>query len=86
MGDVGHNSIAADELRSFCERVERLQGDIDEAKADQKEVFAEAKARGYDMKALRGVLKLRKADKDKLAEEQAMLELYADALGIDVFK
>lgn len=75
-------SVTADELRAFVERWERL----DQEKADiadaQKEVMAEAKGRGYDTKVLRKVIALRKRDKDDLAEEEAVLEMYKTALGM----
>ena len=75
-------SVTADELRAFVERWERL----DQEKADiadaQKEVMAEAKGRGYDTKVLRKVIAMRKRDKDDLAEEEAVLEMYKTALGM----
>ena len=74
--------VAAGELRQFIERAERLQSEIADLKADEKEVFAEAKSRGYDTKVMRKVIALRKRDKDDVAEEQAILELYLSALGM----
>ncbi len=74
--------VTADELRQFIERYERLEqekGDIADA---QKEVMAEAKGRGYDTKVLRKVIALRKRDKDDIAEEEAVLEMYKEALGM----
>jgi uncharacterized protein (UPF0335 family) len=75
-------SVTADELRAFVERWERL----DQEKADiadaQKEVMAEAKGRGYDTRVLRKVIALRKRDKDDLAEEEAVMEMYKTALGM----
>ena len=75
-------SVTADELRAFVERWERL----DQEKADiadaQKEVMAEAKGRGYDTRVLRKVIALRKRDKDDLAEEEAVMEMYKSALGM----
>lgn len=75
-------SIAAEELRAFIERFERLEAEKKDAVDAQKEVMAEAKGRGYDTKALRKVIALRKRDKDDIAEEEAVLEIYKAALGM----
>lgn len=90
MADIGHNSdatyrVAADELRQFIERFERLEAEKKDIADQQKEVMAEAKARGYDTKVLRKIIALRKRDKDALAEENAILRMYGDALGMTVF-
>lgn len=74
--------VTADELRQFVERVERLDAEKKDLAEQQKEVMAEAKARGYDTKVLRKIIALRKRDKDDLAEEEAVLELYKEALGM----
>jgi len=76
------SSVAAGELRSFVERYERLESEKKDIADQMKEVMAEAKGRGYDTKALRKIIALRKRDKDDLAEEEAMLELYKSALGM----
>lgn len=74
-------SVTADELRQFVERVEQLEAEK-AAIADQvKEVFAEAKGRGYDVPALRKLIALRRRDKDDVAEE-AILDLYKQAMGM----
>ena len=75
-------SVAAGELRQIVERIEAMEAEIDERKRDLKEIFAEAKARGYDSKVLRKVVALRKRDKDDVAEEEAILEMYKSALGM----
>jgi uncharacterized protein (UPF0335 family) len=75
-------SIAAEELRSFIERYERLEAEKKDIVDAQKEVMAEAKGRGYDTKVLRKVISLRKRDKDDIAEEEAVLEMYKAALGM----
>ena len=74
--------VTADELRSFVERYERLESDKKDIADQQKEVMAEAKARGYDTKVLRKVISLRKREPDDIAEEEAVLDLYRQALGM----
>ena len=79
---VKTGGVAADQLRSFIERIERL----DEEKAvlanDIKEVFAEAKMNGFDTPAMRQIIKLRKMDNSDRQEREAILELYMAALGM----
>ena len=70
------------ELRQFVERIERLDAEKKDIAEQQKEVMAEAKARGYDTKVLRKVIALRKRDADEIAEEEAILEMYKEALGM----
>ena len=72
---------AQSRLRSIIERLERLEEDKQAVMVDMKEVFAEAKGEGYDVKILRKVLRLRKQDKAKRQEEEAILDLYLSALG-----
>ena len=74
--------VTADELRQFIERFERLEIEKKDLAEQQKEVMAEAKARGYDTKVMRKVIALRKRDKDDIAEEEAILEMYKAALGM----
>lgn len=69
-------------LRSFIERLERLEEEKKEIAEQLKEVFAEAKGEGFDVSALRKILRLRKQDPDDRAEEEAVLELYMTALGM----
>lgn len=76
------SSVAAAELRAFIERYERLEAEKKDVADQQKEVMAEAKGRGYDVKVLRKIVAMRKRDKDDLAEEEAVLELYKAALGM----
>ncbi len=77
----GATTIAADRLRSFIERVERLEEDKAAVMNDIKEVYAEAKGEGYDVKTLRQVVKIRKMEKAERQEQEAMLDLYLAALG-----
>jgi uncharacterized protein (UPF0335 family) len=74
---------ASDELRQFIERYESLEEDKKSIAADQKEIMAEAKGRGYDTKVMRRIIGERKRDKDEIAEEESILELYREALGMD---
>ncbi|MGA1025886.1 MAG: DUF2312 domain-containing protein [Lutimaribacter sp.] len=86
MDDTAGNAaygVAAEELRSFVERYERLELEKKDIADQQKEVMAEAKGRGYDTKVLRKVVALRKRDKDDIAEEEAVLEMYKAALGME---
>lgn len=75
-------SVTAGELRQFIERWEWLDAGKKDIAEQQKEVMAEAKARGYDTKVIRKVIALRKRDKDDIAEEEAVLEMYREALGL----
>lgn len=74
--------VTADELRQFIERYERLEAEKKDIADQQKEVMAEAKGRGYDTRILRKVMALRKRDKADLEEEEAVLEMYKEALGM----
>ena len=74
--------VTADELRQFIERYERLEAEKKDIAEAQKEVMAEAKGRGYDTRVMRKVIALRKRDKDDIAEEEAVLEMYKEALGM----
>ena len=74
--------ITREEIRSFVERIERLNIEKNEIAEQQKEVFSEAKARGYDTRVLRKVVSLRKRDPQDLSEEEAILELYREALDL----
>ena len=75
------NATAQGRLRTIIERLERLEEDKQAVMADMKEVFAEAKGEGYDVKTLRKVIRIRKQDKAKRQEEEAILDLYLSALG-----
>ena len=68
--------VTADELRQFIERLERLDSEKKDIADQQKEVMAEAKGRGYDTKVMRKVIAMRKRDKEDLAEEEAILDMY----------
>lgn len=74
--------VASDELRAFIERFERLDAEKKDIADQQKEVMAEAKGRGYDTKILRKIVGLRKREPSEISEEEAVLELYKEALGM----
>lgn len=75
------SETARDKLRLTVERIERLEEEKKEIAEQIKEVYGEAKALGYDTKALRTVVKLRKQDRQEREEQEAILEVYLDALG-----
>ena len=76
------NTAEAKHLLSFIERIERLEEDRKQVSEDIKDVYAEAKGTGYDIKVMRKVVSIRKQDKDKRREEDEILELYLAALGM----
>lgn len=80
--EVSSYKVAAGELRQFVERIERLEMEKKDIADQIKEVFAESKARGYDQKALRSLIALRKKDSDEVAEQEAVLQMYKEALGM----
>jgi uncharacterized protein (UPF0335 family) len=80
---VTETNVAAEELRQFIERYEHLEAEKKDIVEQQKEVMAEAKGRGYDTKVIRKIIAIRKRDKDDIAEEEAILELYKQALGMN---
>ena len=89
MAGMGHNSgdadpyaVTADELRQCIERWEQLESEKKDIAEQQKELMSEAKGRGYDTKIMRKVIAMRKRKPDEIAEEEAVLELYLNALGM----
>lgn len=87
MTGQGHNSgdsysVTATELRQFIERFEQLESEKKDVTEQQKELMAEAKGRGYDTKVMKKVIALRKRKPDDIAEEEAVLEMYKQALGM----
>ncbi len=75
-------NVTANELRQFVERIERLEAEKKDIADQVKEVYAESKARGYDQKAMRALINLRKKDSDEVAEQEAVLQMYKEALGM----
>ncbi|MGH7094852.1 MAG: DUF2312 domain-containing protein [Stellaceae bacterium] len=80
MPDVG--GIAGDRLKSFIERIERLEEEKRTLSEDIKEVYAEAKGTGFDAKIMRQIIRLRRMDKDDLDEQESLLDVYKRALGM----
>ena len=78
--DVG--GVAGARLKSIIERVERLEEEKAAIAADIKDIFAEAKGTGFDVKTIRKLIRMRKMDHNKLAEEEALLETYRAAIGL----
>ncbi len=79
--DVG--SIAADRLRSFVERIERLEEEKAGIQDDIKDIYAEAKGTGFDTKVMRQIIRIRRMDKEDRQEMDSLMELYKAALGIE---
>jgi uncharacterized protein (UPF0335 family) len=77
MSDV---SIPGGKIRSFVERVENIEGELAELNEQKKEVFAEAKGEGFDVKILKEIIKLRKQDADERDERESLLDLYMRAM------
>lgn len=79
MADQG---VARDQLRAFIERIERLEEEKQTIADDIREIYAEAKGNGFDVKVLRQVVRIRKQDKNERMEQEAILDLYLHALGM----
>jgi len=80
MADRG--GVAGERLKSFIERVERLEEEKRALAADIKEVYSEAKSAGFDVKTMREIIKIRRMDEDDLDEREALLDTYMRALGM----
>lgn len=81
-GGDNSGAIAKDQLRAFIERIERMEEEKDAIATDIREIYAEAKGNGFDTKVLRQVVRIRKQDRDEYMEQQSVLDLYLDALGM----
>ena len=75
-------TVTAEELTQFIERAEQLASEKKDIGEQEKELFAEAKGRGYDTKVMRKIIALRKRKADDIAEEEAIIEMYKSALGM----
>ncbi|MDE0809865.1 MAG: DUF2312 domain-containing protein [Alphaproteobacteria bacterium] len=80
MAEVG--GIAGDQLRSYIERIERLEEEKAALAADVKEIFSEAKGTGFDVKIMRQIIRLRKLDREDRQEQEELLQLYRHAIGM----
>ncbi|HEY6916736.1 MAG TPA: DUF2312 domain-containing protein [Allosphingosinicella sp.] len=80
---MSEGNVAADELRLLIERIERLEEEKKAIADDVKDVYLEAKARGYDTKTMRAIVRLRKMESHVRQEADALLETYRQALGLD---
>ena len=80
--DVASSDTAAKRLRTFIERIERLEEEKAGIAADIKEVFAEAKGTGFDVKVMRQIIRIRKQDAEDRREQEELLDLYKRALGM----
>lgn len=88
---IGHNSgetqdtggVSGQRLKAYLDRIERLEEEKAGLGEDIKDIFAEAKATGFDVKTMRKIVRLRKMDKEKRREEEQLLELYKAAIGLD---
>ena len=83
MSDIGHNSVNGDHLRQFIERIEKMEADKRVIADDIKDVYAEAKSTGFDAKMIRKIVAMRRVEEAKRQEEEAILELYLAALGME---
>jgi uncharacterized protein (UPF0335 family) len=79
---MSDSTIAADQLRSFIERIERLEEEKAALSSDIREVYAELKATGFEPKTVREIVRLRKLDSNELQEQEALLDTYKSALGM----
>lgn len=79
---MAEGTVAADELRLLIERIERLEEEKKAISDDVKDVMAEAKSRGYDAKAIRKIVQIRRKKKEDYQEEEAILDTYLAALGM----
>ena len=85
---AGHNSegqasFAAEQLKAFVERIERVEESIKEAQDDRREIYGEVKSMGLDVKAVRTIVRMRKQDANERAEQETILTTYLDALGMN---
>lgn len=80
--DVADSGVAAEELKQFIERIERLEEERAAIAGDIKEIYGEAKGRGFDAAAIRKLIAMRKRSPEERQEEEAILELYMQALGM----
>lgn len=80
--NIGHNTFAGDALKAYIERIERLEEEKKTFSDDIKDVYSEAKGQGFDVKAIRTIIRMRKEDAEKRREHEAILDTYLHALGM----
>lgn len=78
---IGHN-VAKEKIKAIIERIEKLEEEKKAISDDIKDIYSEAKGNGFDVKALRTIVRMRKQDADERAEQEAILEAYMHALGM----
>ena len=76
----GRDGVAGDQLRAFVERIENIEEEIRSLTEDKKEIFAEAKGEGFDVKILKEIIRIRKQDQEERQEHESLLEVYLHAL------
>jgi uncharacterized protein (UPF0335 family) len=84
VSDIGHNLVAGDELQLLVERIETMEQEKKNVMEDIKDVYLEAKSRGFDAKIIRQIVRLRAMDPDKRQEERYLVDTYASAIGLDL--
>lgn len=84
MSDIGHNSatVNSSQLRALIERIERMEEEKRAIASDIKDIYGEAKGNGFDAKIIRKIVALRRQDNDKRREEETIMDLYKNALGM----
>ncbi|SDF51146.1 Uncharacterized conserved protein, UPF0335 family [Limimonas halophila] len=83
MVDAGYGGISGEQLQNYIQRIEKLEEEKAALQSDIKEVYNEAKANGFDTKIMRQLIRLRKKDHEDRQQEESMLDLYKNALGME---
>lgn len=78
------SSVSAQELRQFIEKIERLEDEKSETQNQIKEILAEAKSQGFDTRIMRQIIRMRKMKKEDLIEQQELIDIYTEALGMHI--
>jgi uncharacterized protein (UPF0335 family) len=84
MSQISHNVVAGDELRLLVERIETMEEEKKNVAEDIREIYLEAKSRGFDAKIIRQIIRLRALDPEKRQEERFLVDTYASAIGLDL--
>lgn len=82
MSEIGHNSVNKDQIKAIIERIERKEEEKKTISDDIRDIYTEAKGDGYDVKALRTIVRMRKLDASERSEQEAILDTYMSALGM----